>query len=191
MVIQQLNAYRRLINVTGAFLQFILVLTAVASRLHVLLDELGSAVDQCASACTQLIAILDPSAVAPSTIHSKRLLDDRSPQADSDDAKEYIGQSVTPGEQSRASSRPQSHPPEDTIVVDSVQSFDFGFGAKTDNFKANTPDKPTIVRSSVKRVESSNPASREGSVKRKVDMSKTHVPKKKKKKDEIDDIFGF
>ena len=85
-----------------------------------------------------------PSAVAPSTIHSKRLLDDRSPQADSDDAKEYIGQSVTPGEESRASSRPQSHPLEEASIVDDIQSFDFGFGAKTDNSKANTPDKPTI-----------------------------------------------
>ena len=46
---------------TGAFLQLILVLTGIASRLHMLCGEIGQAVDQAVDSLDRLSHILDVS----------------------------------------------------------------------------------------------------------------------------------
>ena len=46
---------------TGAFLQLILVLTGIASRLHILLEEIGQAVDLAVDALNRALRVLDVS----------------------------------------------------------------------------------------------------------------------------------
>lgn len=46
---------------TGAFLQLILVLTAIVSRMHILLEELGLCIDQAIDTLSRLARALDVS----------------------------------------------------------------------------------------------------------------------------------
>ncbi|KAJ3537383.1 hypothetical protein NM688_g6699 [Phlebia brevispora] len=182
---------------TGAFLQLILVLTAVASRLHILLEELGSAIDECKHTCVQLLGVLDPTHV-PSNVSSvaqtpTEVLAGMSilPSPLIGDDEEDVGQSTPAVRRSEILSETQV----DQLQVAAsrgdkepeVESLDFMFSTNTNSSASMPIAHSTVVHTTITaHEEQDNPTT-----KRRREERSTRVTKKKRKKDEIDNIFGF
>lgn len=181
---------------TGAFLQLILTLIAITSRMSMLLSEIGSALEQAWTSCYRLHLILDPSgSFGPRMVHGhfKTTHPEPPPQATSaqqttlaiPDLDEDVGSSIEAQQAVVASGSVDAL----DAVIPSSNEQDFMFAAPATDTRAVAR---TVVSRKEIKVKSEKALKR--SVKDVVEEDKdsgTKPKKKKKKKDEIDAIFGF
>ncbi|GJE87206.1 hypothetical protein PsYK624_032890 [Phanerochaete sordida] len=203
---------------TGAFLQLILTLTAITSRMAFLLTEIGPAVAQAWAACYRLLENLTPGPIQPMPRFLTGRYRDLDPR-----------RIATPPAASRSVSRPApdieegvdgvpvARPPTATAigtsaaVADSVTvtgpGSDMIMEEETVTVSEDLsllfvqPQEPfvpkTIVRETVERKVAKTKEPGEGSGRKRSagaaapGTEEAKSKKKRKKKDEIDDIFGF
>ncbi|CCL99125.1 uncharacterized protein FIBRA_01139 [Fibroporia radiculosa] len=194
---------------TAAFLQLILTLAAIASRLRILLTEIRAATEQAGNACHKLLQSLSlteagkiqhPKGYGPHTAREIPLRTQSStPSAEiamSDDlVTEDLGSVLrrsNPEMDVAARDQSVDHPIDAIsssleLVRDDAQMDAFDMASAT---TVVTPRRITISRNPDKI--SSDSSRIATSAKRKqVETSKKSIKAKKKRKDDIDDIFGF
>ncbi|KAI0341705.1 hypothetical protein BDW22DRAFT_264895 [Trametopsis cervina] len=184
---------------TGAFLQFILTLTAISSRVAVLLTEIQAAVELACQTICKLSYILDPSQglKVPSWL---KLITQTTSEPKSQpvlpvpaitaELDEDIGTTVTSKNTQDTSS---GHIDNETseAVLTPFEMSDFQF-TKSKPQAASSTIIRTVVRKETEKASPGPSLKRKEKKRGTEDMAEpTKTKKKKKQKDEIDDIFGF
>ncbi|KAK7693604.1 hypothetical protein QCA50_003173 [Cerrena zonata] len=198
---------------TGAFLQLILTLSAIISRLAALCDELCLSIEFTWEVCYRLLHLFDPARVKrirplfkdrPAAILSCKVdMPHTTPSEIADVFEDDVGSSIP-----RTSlSDPTTDRPQNTIssdkpntceddVVHINPSFGLNFVTPHNHNVEAMETKPAIVRRNIDRASLQDDTTNPDAV---TQLNPSHSeetkrPKKKikkKKRDEIDDIFGF
>ncbi|KIP09110.1 hypothetical protein PHLGIDRAFT_126562 [Phlebiopsis gigantea 11061_1 CR5-6] len=187
---------------TGAFLQYILVLTAITSRIAILLTEIGPAVASAWTIYFRLLVTLDPKHLAgrykgldPRNTSTPEMSSRPSANLQTvQDMDEDLGSAVL----ATASRSAVTVAERTTVAVpaqdreETVVSEDLGFIFSQPAAASSTA---AVIRATVQRV-STKARESEAVPRKRIKSSSSTVQdnslkKKRKKKDEIDDIFGF
>ncbi|KAH9951346.1 hypothetical protein B0H21DRAFT_278183 [Amylocystis lapponica] len=191
---------------SGAFIQLILTLAAIASRLSILLAEVLSALEVCARACSQALQALDTRSAQPfskGAIQGAQIgLNSAVGEVTAIQRHKGLGEDLGLTVQRPPASRTDGLPPslhvEDNFSSGAVQTVE-GDALGEPSASVATTSIVTRERMSVKRtttaavisrVKATSASTREGKRKGPGADAKQQ-PKEKKKRDEIDDIFGF
>ncbi|CAL1704842.1 unnamed protein product [Somion occarium] len=205
---------------TGAFLQLILTLSAITARLATLSDELLSSIEVTWNACHRLLCLLDPEKAKKlrplakdrhrdnSAVSSRRVQESARSGASvslvADVFEDDVGSSITRTSLHTQVAKEQSPPRpissegpihNDDEVVEIETSIDLSLEHRKQNIlqvNAAGVVRKTINRDSTQYSESisTGPSKHKRSQLSQTD-SKKPDKKSKKKRDEIDDIFGF
>ncbi|EKM55403.1 uncharacterized protein PHACADRAFT_208922 [Phanerochaete carnosa HHB-10118-sp] len=194
---------------TGAFLQLILTLTAITSRMAILLNEIGPVIAQAWVACYRLLETLaseplipapkflsgryknlDPRRVGPSSRSISQAKQDTGEDAgDAVIARQNEIESALTGATvissvSVTKSRGQNVTEDETVTV--TEDMNFMFTQPKMSFTPNAIVRETVHVSRTKEALDGSTRKRSAT-----EIQDSRGKKKRKKKDEIDDIFGF
>ncbi|KAH8106699.1 hypothetical protein BXZ70DRAFT_914718 [Cristinia sonorae] len=178
---------------TGAFLQLILTVTAITSRLAMLLDEVRTAVDAAWEACSQLLTILQapgPSSTPTPNPPVTSLVSEDVEEAAVENASRlnqnistFISSDTAGITQDIAPSITQQQDDDELVEVYSLSGTATSIAFRTLGGRGGVIPNPSIRRQSSQKAEQTNVAPKSTNPPRRIG--------KKKKRDAIDDIFGF